>query len=44
VLLGGGYPLLRNGEVIGAIGVSGGSADEDMAVAMAGRDALAEAS
>ncbi len=43
VLLGGGYPLQRNGQVVGAIGVSGGSADEDMAVAVAGRDALADA-
>ncbi len=33
VTFGGGYPLFVNGELIGAIGVSGGTADEDMAIA-----------
>ena len=30
---GGGYPIKKDGKVIGAIGVSGGTAEEDMAVA-----------
>lgn len=33
VVFGGGYPLKRNGAVIGGIGVSGGSVDEDMIIA-----------
>jgi len=33
VLFGGGLPLYLNGEVSGAIGVSGGSVDEDVSVA-----------
>lgn len=33
VVFGGGYPLKINGEVIGGIGVSGGSVDEDMIIA-----------
>jgi uncharacterized protein GlcG (DUF336 family) len=32
VVFGGGFPLKVNGETIGAIGVSGGSVDEDVAV------------
>jgi len=36
----GGYPIVRNGEVIGAIGVSGGMAGEDEIVAHAGLAAL----
>lgn len=36
----GGIPLLRNGEVIGAIGVSGMSADQDGIIAAAGAAAL----
>jgi glc operon protein GlcG len=36
----GGYPIVRNGEVIGAIGVSGGMAGEDEIVAHAGLSAL----
>ncbi|CCU77911.1 hypothetical protein HSACCH_00265 [Halanaerobium saccharolyticum subsp. saccharolyticum DSM 6643] len=36
VLFGGGFPLKVNGEVIGALGVSGGSVEEDMSVAEAG--------
>lgn len=30
------FPLVLNGEVIGSIGVSGGSVEEDMSVAEAG--------
>lgn len=33
VVFGEGYPLKINGEVIGGIGVSGGSVDEDMIIA-----------
>lgn len=36
VTFGGGYPLIIDGKQIGAIGVSGGTADEDMAIAEAG--------
>jgi uncharacterized protein GlcG (DUF336 family) len=36
VLFAGGIPITLNGEVIGAIGVSGGSEDEDLACARAG--------
>jgi uncharacterized protein GlcG (DUF336 family) len=36
VVFGGGSPLVLNGEMIGSIGVSGGSVDEDMIVANAG--------
>ncbi len=35
VTFGGGLPILENGEVIGGIGVSGGSVEEDIAVATA---------
>jgi len=37
----GGIPLTVGGEIVGAIGVSGGSVDEDRAVAAAGVAALA---
>ncbi len=40
VIFGGGFPLTFSGRVIGAIGVSGGSVDEDMSVAKAAVDAL----
>ena len=33
ITFGGGFPIFENGELIGAIGVSGGSADEDMSIA-----------
>ena len=36
VTFGGGYPLIVDGKQIGAIGVSGGTVDEDMAIAEAG--------
>jgi uncharacterized protein GlcG (DUF336 family) len=38
VVFGGGYPLTQDGEVVGAIGVSGGAVDQDMDVAKAGVD------
>ena len=36
VVFGGGFPLVVDGEVVGAVGVSGGHYSEDMAVAEAG--------
>lgn len=39
----GGIPLVVDGQVVGAIGVSAGSQDEDVTVAQAGAGALAEA-
>ncbi|MGN0467047.1 MAG: cob(I)yrinic acid a,c-diamide adenosyltransferase [Lachnospiraceae bacterium] len=33
VVFGGGYPIKKDGKIIGAIGVSGGTAQEDMAIA-----------
>jgi uncharacterized protein GlcG (DUF336 family) len=36
----GGNPIYRDGELIGAVGVAGGSADQDVQV---GRDAIADA-
>lgn len=40
VIFAGGIPLTRDGEVVGAIGVSGGTVDEDEEVAEAGVAAL----
>ena len=40
ILLAGGIPLKRGGKCVGAVGVSGGSADQDQAVAEAGADAF----
>jgi uncharacterized protein GlcG (DUF336 family) len=40
IVFGGGVPLLVDGELVGAIGVSGGSADDDRNVAEAGAAAL----
>ncbi|SDE69287.1 cob(I)yrinic acid a,c-diamide adenosyltransferase [Sporomusa acidovorans] len=40
VIFGGGIPIWENGVLIGGIGVSGGSVDEDMSVAKAGLEAL----
>jgi uncharacterized protein GlcG (DUF336 family) len=41
VVFGGGYPLIVDGAVIGAVGVSGGHYSDDMEVAGAGVAALA---
>ena len=41
IVFGGGVGIFTDGELIGAIGVSGGSADEDTEAAQAGADALA---
>jgi len=40
VIFGGGFPITRDGEIVGGIGVSGGSVAEDMAVAEAGLGVL----
>jgi glc operon protein GlcG len=37
----GGFPLIENGRIIGAIGCSGGTGDQDATVCKAGADALA---
>ncbi len=42
VLFGGGLPLYLNGKVVGAVGVSGGTVEEDVQVAQRVIDALAE--
>jgi uncharacterized protein GlcG (DUF336 family) len=36
IIFAGGVPLMRDGEVVGAIGVSGGTVDQDQEVAEAG--------
>jgi uncharacterized protein GlcG (DUF336 family) len=38
--LGGGLPIVRDGRVLGAIGVGSGTTEQDVAVAEAGRDAI----
>jgi len=40
VVFGGGFPIYEGDKIIAAIGVSGGSVDEDMSVAKAGLAAL----
>jgi uncharacterized protein GlcG (DUF336 family) len=40
VVFGGGFPIYEGGKIIGGIGVSGGSVEEDMTVAQAGLAAL----
>lgn len=42
VMFGGGLAIKINGEIIGGIGVSGGSADEDVSVAKAALDVLGQ--
>jgi uncharacterized protein GlcG (DUF336 family) len=37
----GGFPLIENGKLIGAVGCSGGTGDQDATVCKAGADALA---
>jgi glc operon protein GlcG len=36
----GGYPLIENGKIIGAIGCSGGTGDQDAAICKAGADVV----
>jgi uncharacterized protein GlcG (DUF336 family) len=40
IIFAGGIPLQRSGEVVGAIGVSGGAVEQDHVVAKAGAEAL----
>jgi uncharacterized protein GlcG (DUF336 family) len=40
MIFAGGVPLKRDGRVVGAVGVSGGSGEQDHAVAMAGAEAF----
>jgi len=40
MIFAGGIPLQRDGEVVGAIGVSGGSGEQDHQVALAGAEAF----
>ena len=40
MIFAGGVPLKRDGQVVGAVGVSGGSGDQDHAVAEAGAEAF----
>ncbi len=40
MVVGGGYPVVVEGQVVGGIGVSSGTPDQDMAVAQAGIDAF----
>ncbi|WP_319200358.1 heme-binding protein [uncultured Ilyobacter sp.] len=42
ITFGGGLPIIVDGEVIGGVGVSGGSVEEDMAVAQAALDVLSK--
>jgi uncharacterized protein GlcG (DUF336 family) len=44
VIFGGGIPLLENNQIIGAVGVSGGSVKEDIQVAKAAVDMLGNSS
>ena len=38
VIFGGGFPIIENGQVIGAVGVSGGTVEQDMEIALAALD------
>lgn len=40
VPFGGGFPVIVDGKVVGAVGVSGGTVEEDMAIAQAAIDAF----
>lgn len=40
IVFGGGFPIIVNDEIIGGVGVSGGTADEDVAIVTAGLDVL----
>ena len=41
-LVGGGLPIMIDGEVVGGIGVGGGTVDEDVACSQAGLDAITD--
>ena len=40
MIFAGGIPLRKDGKIVGAVGVSGGSGEQDHAVALAGADAF----
>lgn len=40
ITFGGGFPIVINGEIVGAVGVSGGTVEEDMSIAKSGLSAL----
>lgn len=40
IVYGGGVPIIHGGDLVAAVGVSGGSPDEDRAIAEAGTDAV----
>ena len=40
VPFGGGFPIIVDGQVVGAVGVSGGTVEEDMSIAKAAVDAF----
>ena len=40
IVFGGGYPIIDNGQVVGAIGLSGGHYSQDMECARAGLEAI----
>ena len=40
MIFAGGIPIIKNGQIVGAIGVSGGSGEQDQLVAEAGANAL----
>ena len=40
IAFGGGFPIIHNGEVVGAVGVSGGTVEEDMEIAKAALNSL----
>lgn len=40
ITFGGGFPIVINSEIVGAVGVSGGTVEEDMSIAKAGLSAL----
>ena len=42
VIFGGGEPLTAGGKLVGGLGVSGGTADQDTALAAYGRDRFKE--
>ena len=39
-MVGGGLPIIVDGEIVGGLGVGGGTVDEDVACSQAGLDAL----
>ena len=40
VVFGGGFPIEVNGKIVGAVGVSGGTVEQDMAIAQYAIDSL----